>query len=225
MKKYIYLALIMFGVFAISATSYAKDKGTPSAAAQIKDVASSTGNAIKDGVSGAATAVGNAIDTGKQMVKEGVHVVDTSSNFRLMYNDVKGGIAGLASALKVGAEHVYIVLCKQQVVKAVSDLILILLLFGLAYWFYRLARNTYNSHLKMCGYDPANAKDSAYRIDLDDSAKGVASVILGIVAVALCIAGIGAFAVNYIEMITGFVNPEYGAMSTIMDFAKQAVGK
>lgn len=223
MKRIMYIALLMFGVFAISATSYAQ-KGQPSTAAQIKDVASSTVKSVKEGVGEAVKTVGNVADTVGAAVKAGVKTVDTSGNFRLMYNDVKSGIAGIASALKVGAEHVYYVLCKQQVVKAISDLLLTLLLFSLAYALYRIARNTYSAHLKQCGYDAANAKNSNYNVDIDDSAKGIASVFLSVFAAAAVIGAVATFCCNYQEMITGFVNPEYGAMSTIFDFMKSATG-
>jgi acyl-coenzyme A synthetase/AMP-(fatty) acid ligase len=59
-------------------------------------------------------------DSAVQSVKE----VDTSSTFKSMYSDFKQGIVALASSLKVGAEHVYGVLVRQQVVYAIVYLAL-----------------------------------------------------------------------------------------------------
>jgi hypothetical protein len=224
MKKFITVALLFILSIGMSNVSFAKQKHGTTAADQIEQVASDGSKAIGNAVSATTKAVGNAIDSGKAAVKTGVAVVDTSSNFRMMYNDVKSGIAGLASALKIGAEHVYIVIVKQQVVHAVSNLILVLILMGLAYFLYNQSRKTYKAHLVQCGYKEGD-KSSNNNIDLDDSAKGVASVILGVLSAIALICGIGVFCTSYDTIIMGFINPEYGAMKDIMDFVKSATGK
>jgi len=224
MKKFITGALLVILSIGFTTSTYAKKHGT-TAADQIEQVASAGTTAIGNAASSATKAVGNAIDSGKAAVKTGIAVVDTSSNFRIMYNDVKSGIAGLANGLKVGAEHVYIVLVKQQVVKAVSDLILVIILFVLAYIFYTQARKTYTSHLTQCGYKPDGSGKASYNIDLDDSAKGVTSVFLGAASAIAVIAATVMFCNSYNEIIGGFINPEYGAMKDIIEFVRNATGK
>ena len=139
-----------------------------------------------------------------------------------MYNDVKSGIAGLASALKIGAEHVYIVIVKQQIVKAISDLLVVLILITVSIVLYNKCRKTYDEHLKLAGWD---GKSRASNIDLDDTAKGVTSIFLGVGCAIALVAGIICFCINYNEIIMGFVNPEYGAMGDIITFVRNATGK
>lgn len=94
MKHLLLIAIItMFGFSTADATS-------------VSDV----GKAVVAVADSATTAIGN-----------GVAFVDTSSLYKQIYTDVKYGLAGLADGLKVGVEHVYIVLVKQQVVKSVTD--------------------------------------------------------------------------------------------------------
>jgi hypothetical protein len=221
MKKLITVALLFILSIGFTTNSYAQNHGT-TVADQIEQVASSGTKAIGDAVSSTTKAVGDAIDSGKLAVKTGIDVVDTSSNFRIMYNDVKSGIAGLANGLKVGAEHVYIVLVKQQIVKAVSNLILVIILFTLGYILYVQSRKTYNSHLVQCGYKPDGTGKNSYNIDLDESAKGPTSVALGFGSAFAIIAATIFFCSTYNEIIGGFINPEYGAMKDIIEFVRNA---
>ena len=225
MKKFITVALLFILSIGMSNVSFAKQKHGTTAADQIEQVASDGTKAIGDAVSATTKAVSNAYDSGKVAVKTGIGVVDTSSNFRVMYNDVKSGIAGLANGLKVGAEHVYIVLVKQQIVKAVSNLILVIILFSLGYIFYVQSRKTYKSHLEQCGYKPDGSGKISYNIDLDDSAKGITSVLLGAASAIAVIAATVVFCNSYNEIIGGFINPEYGAMKDIIEFVRNATGK
>ena len=168
--------------------------------------------------------VGNAIDSGKTAVKSGIAFTDTSSNFKNIYNDVKSGISGLASALKVGVEHVYLVLVKQQIVHAISSLLLFLIIFTLSIVLYNLSRKSYKEHLIQCGYE-VGKPSTAYNIDIDDSAKGVASIIMGVLSGVALLISICVLASSYDKIIMGFVNPEYGAMQDIIEFVKNATGK
>lgn len=224
MKKFITVALLFILSTVFTTSTYAKKHGT-TAADQIEQVATDGTKAIGNAVSATTKAVGNAIDSGKAAVKTGIGVVDTSGNFRMMYNDVKSGIAGLANGLKVGAEHVYMVLVKQQVVHAVSNLILVILFITLSAILSNLSRKTYKAHMIQCGYDEKDAKNSNYRIDLDDSAKGIASVVLVVMSAIALIIGVVVLISSYDSIIMGFINPEYGAMKDILDFVKSAAGK
>lgn len=119
----------------------------------------------------------------------------TSVTFTKVYKDVKGAIEGLASGLKVGATHVYLVLVKQQYINAWIWIILggvgiilaitgVILLFG--------------------------------KEEIDDM-RGIPGIILGILGLAfffICICNLDA-------IITGFANPEYGALKEIIKLVHQ----
>lgn len=172
MKKFVLLSIFLMGLFI---NSYAQDK-------------------ILEKVS-------TMIDTGKQMVKDGVATVDTSSNFKQIYSDVKTGIMALASSLKVGAEHVYGVLVKQQIVYAVVYLIF-LLISGF------LINNFINKY-----------KDPKEEWTDSDAPSG-----LGILRIIQVVFGIILFLIgicNIDNIIMGFVNPEYGAIEKILDLVKK----
>lgn len=114
-----------------------------------------------------------------------------------VYSDVKEGLKGLGSALKVGSEHVYSVLVKQQIVQAVTDLILILIVITTAFPLFKLLKY-------ICQHD-----------DLDEIfGVLVFSVFLCIGWVVVVVIGLA----HINQIVTGFVNPEYGALKDIMDF-------
>ena len=123
----------------------------------------------------------------------------TALTLNKVYEDVKEGIQGLAVALKAPAEHVYEIVIKQQVVKSVSYLttwlILLLPLFTINWWLKKIRNSTY-------------ANEDGWIAGL---------VFLGLIPVCISIIGL---AVTSSEIITGFVNPEYGAIKDIMSFIK-----
>lgn len=121
--------------------------------------------------------------------------------FARVYGDVKAGIVGLASALKVGAEHVYKVIVKQQVVNAITNLLIVLVLLVLCLRLWSMHRTA----------------ASKYGRDWDDYASAVVPLLgtlaLGIIAIIL-------FIIDANSIVMGFVNPEYGAMKDILEFVK-----
>ena len=123
-------------------------------------------------------------------------VTDSTLTFLKVYEDVKGGILGLAEALKTPAEHVYEVLVKQQVINAWSGLIFIIVMLILLFLSIR--------YLKACNNDP----------DINDLTVPV--VLLIIVSILTFVALIG----TGLDILTGFFNPEYGAIKDIVDFIK-----
>ena len=70
---------------------------------------------VKKGVSD----VKETISEAKKSVDTALSQIDTSSVTNRLYSDIRGGITALASGLKVGAEHVYIILVKQQIVNSI----------------------------------------------------------------------------------------------------------
>lgn len=135
-------------------------------------------------------------DSAIQSVKE----VDTSSTFKAMYSDFKQGIVALASSLKVGAEHVYMVLVRQQVVYAIVYLALCIISFLLIL-----------NWLKK------------YKDDKEEWTNGDEPTGLGIVRFIQIIAALVMFGFGIFHMesiMTGFINPEYGAIKDITEMVK-----
>jgi hypothetical protein len=150
---------------------------------------------------GVGETVSNAIDSTKAAVKEGISVIDTSSNFKTIYTDIKDGISALASGLKVGAEHVYGVLVKQQVINAITYLILGIISLILMLNFIK-----------------------RYKDPKEDWGNDEWPTFLGIIRffqiVIACVLLIG-FLFSIDNIVMGFGNPEYGAIETIIDIVKE----
>lgn len=130
-----------------------------------------------------------------------VNKPDTSAiTFGKVYNDVKGALSGLANGLKVGAEHVYIVLVRQQVIQAyiyisigIIGIILWVINIFMIRWFVK------------------------EKLDADDYGALVAIMfVLGILGTILFLVGL----FNIDVIFTGFANPEYGAIHEILKVAK-----
>jgi hypothetical protein len=151
-------------------------------------------------VNSAKQAVNETIDSTKKAVSDGTKFVDTSSNFKMIYNDVKSNIAGLASALKVGAEHVYLVLVKQQIVYSIVWLILTILSVFILKYIIKITKWAYETKV-------INLNNEGITLGL------VFGWIGSIVYLLIVIFHLD-------TMITGFVNPEYGAIMDIVNFVK-----
>lgn len=140
------------------------------------------------------------VDSAKQAVKETTTFVDTSSNFKMLYSDLKTGLSALAESLKVGAEHVYIILVKQQVVNSITWLIvgvIPLLIFII------FSKSMFNWAYKNNG-----------------ESEGFSWFVFVIFLLATIIPGILTL-INAQEIVMGFINPEYGAIMDIINFVKK----
>ena len=158
------------------------------------------GQTVASVIDSTKSVVSNAIDSTKTAVKKGIGIVDTSSNFKMVYTDIKDGITALALGLRVGAEHVYMVLVKQQIVYAIVHLIIgLFALFLIVNW--------------INGYKDTKQKWS----------DGEAPTGLGIIKlIQIFIAGVMliVFLFHIDNIVMGFVNPEYGAIQEIIDIVK-----
>lgn len=152
-----------------------------------------------------AKAVTTVVDGTIVKSKEVANSIDTSRLSKQVYSDVKQALVGLGQALKVGAEHVYKVLVMQQVVKAIEWTILGLVPFLLLLVFGKAS-------LRWANKDEGTADD-----------QGVRVLITCIFWIA-CLIGMIIFVFHVNTIVTGFVNPEYGAMLDIMDFIKTIKG-
>lgn len=153
--------------------------------------------------------ISNGIDSAKVAVSETVTTIDTSSNFKLMYNDIKSTLATLATSLKVGAEHVYGVLIKQQIAISITNIFIYLLQIIILIIFIKIGLKLYNNHKKE---HPHN--------DLIESTVGFTSITIFILTSILSIIFMVFILDSFSETITGFVNPEYGAIKEIIELAK-----
>lgn len=136
-----------------------------------------------------------------------VSIPDTGKvTMSVVYKDIKSAIVGLADGLKVGTEKVFVILVKQQVVIAITDLILILT-------FISLTTICFRSFLKYKNYC-YDKKHEWYKNRYDDHFEIIFSIILAIIFFVISIV----FIITDINnIITGFVNPEFGAIDRILE--------
>lgn len=136
-------------------------------------------------------------------VESTMTTIDTSSLYKQIYGDVKVAISGMADALRVGAEHVYEVLVKQQFVNSISNIVAIIGMILLLIMFYKAILYSYPKI--------DEDKDTFYDFIF------VSSTILGSITFILFIVF---FSYTIPETVTGFVNPEYGAMKELITWVK-----
>lgn len=132
-----------------------------------------------------------------------------------VYADVKAGISGLAQSLKVPATHVYEILVRQQVTYSIINILMVLGLFICCLLTARYAKITYKGHLAL--YKLRTDRTDA---DIEDTPKGVLSVILAVISIILGGAGVIVLCTTMQETVIGFTNPEYGAIKEIISFVK-----
>lgn len=117
-----------------------------------------------------------------------------------VYGDVKEGLKGLGQALKVGSEHVYVVLVRQQIVNACTWCLLLLFCFVTIF--------------PMIWYVKYLCRDD---VDCDDLFAVTALCVI----LCICWAIMAGVAISHTaDILTGFINPEYGAIKDIFEFIK-----
>lgn len=148
--------------------------------------------------------VKEVIDSTKAGISSTVKAVDTSSTFRMIYGDLKDGIFALGKSLKVGAEHVYVVFVKQQIVKAIAFLFLFILSLISGVLFYKQFGKIEFEKDRYGSKEVKEVRPFAF------------AVVFGIISVFTFLV----FIFNIDNMIMGFVNPEYGAIKDVIDFVQ-----
>lgn len=122
-----------------------------------------------------------------------------------VYEDIKAGITGLATALKTPAEHVYAILCKQQIVKAVIGIFMFLIPL-----IFIICSLRYGSFV--VDWDEWIIKDGRSQF------SPVIFFTCGIIGIIfMIIFFIGGY---HLDILQGFINPEYGAIKDIANFIK-----
>mgnify|MGYP003612622023 CR=1 FL=1 len=147
-----------------------------------------------------ALSVDSTITDIKQSTSTAINAIDTSSTFKQIYSDVKSGITGLASALKVTAEHVYGILVKQQIVNSIVYLLTLIIAILI---------------LIFC-YKEWNKIEIDLRGDPKETQPFIFTIVSGIIGITLLLV----FLFNIDTMIMGFINPEYGAIMDIINFVR-----
>lgn len=154
-----------------------------------------------------ANAVKDVLDSTINVANDVASVVDTSKVSKQLYTDIKAGIVGLAAGLKVSAEKVWDILVLQQLVYSISCLIFSLILSIVSFTFI-------NRGWKL--WKKAEEKDG-YKYDFDEGIW-CGMFILGVIILV----GSTVFtSVNLNTVITGFINPEYGAIKDIVEFVNK----
>jgi len=151
-------------------------------------------------------------DSGILFTSSPVTVINDSakSTFEIVYTDFKDAIKSIAANLKVGAEHVYKVLIRQQIVKSISYILgtiagIILLSIGIKFL------NWINNDFK----DWKKNRKSDYMDDYFHW-KIILGIVFTLVGFVCIIIGIA----NFDVIFTGLINPEYGAIEDITKFIK-----
>lgn len=148
------------------------------------------------------------VDSTTSAAKATAHLMDTSSNFKMIYTDLKDGVSALAATLKVGAEHVYEVLVKQQIVNSITNVIIYLV-------FIIVIVITIKTMDRMI---PSREYRDKNREDLEDYFP--VFLIGGIILAVAAIGGSIYFTSTINDTVMGFVNPEYGAMQQVVNFVR-----
>lgn len=114
---------------------------------------------------------------------------------------VSAAMVAIAKELKQPVEHIYAVLVRQQIVKSIADLFLFLVTIVLSYISIKAMINP------KANWDWNNNDGNIY---------SVGGFILAIISMIILIVSL----CNFNEMVTGFINPEFGAMQDIVGFFK-----
>ena len=188
MKKLLLLALLATSLSFASTTETVKETVKENADKIITESAKGLNTTYTDGKSG----VGVVYDDSKNLIS------NVYSDVKSLGPDIKGALVNIADALKTTSEKVWDILVKQQLVFSISYLITFIMAFII--WF------QFRKQLKILNTD----------LDQDGLVKEKnipIVIILGILAFADSIFA----SFHLVEMITGFVNPEYGALKNIIE--------
>jgi len=130
----------------------------------------------------------------------------------VVYRDLKVGIESMGKALKVGATHVYEVLVRQQIAKSILWVVVMIFTIVVLILAWKLSNGADWKEWN----DRSTKKNNINNAELPNG-RFIISVIFWIIGIiSLIVVGL-----HLDTMVYGFVNPEYGAMSDIVDFINQ----
>lgn len=156
-----------------------------------------------------ASTVSNLIDsataTTKSIVNSTVNgavdaknFVDTSGNFRLMYNDLKSGVLALATAFKTGAEQVLYIIGKKYFLMGIYAWTIVL--FGIIIGIVGLVKIS--------------------KIDFEKLTEGESNPLFTLFSIALIIFGFMFVICNLQDAINYTFNPQYYVLQEVIDMVK-----
>ena len=122
------------------------------------------------------------------------------------YPEVKNGLNILAKELKTSVNNVWDIIVKQQIIYSIAYLILFIT--SLFLWF------KFSKAFIIC------------KSELDENGKSIPdNVLLCIVLGSLAVVNSIISGYHVVPMLTGFFNPEYGALETIIQTSKHIIVK
>ena len=129
------------------------------------------------------------------------------ATFTTVYNDVKEAISGLADGLQVGGEHVYQVLIKQQRIIAWLWFLSLPFMIVFSILFRKCLQAGHRGYLEQI---PKESCPDWYIKDV------IFSALTGMIMMVALLA----FFLTMSDGLTGFINPEYGAIQEILELIK-----
>jgi len=192
MKKLLLLLLMVV----TSVFGYAQKRQPATAGQQLKSVADTVGKMATRAFDSTKSAVSNGVTA----IGNGINSIDTSRVSKEMYHDFRNGVIAMAEALKTGVEHVYKILVIQQYVHSIVYILIVLILV--------IVPLTYFKRMRLWASTSTTNENGAW----------IAWVLCSILPL---VAGFILFVSTATTIVTGFVNPEYGAMKDIVNMAQQ----
>jgi hypothetical protein len=141
-----------------------------------------------------------SLDSTLKQTTDVITQLDTSSNFKAIVGNTQEAVKYLAVGLKTTAENVWDILVKQQKVKSWTYLLLFLFAIIVDVLIIKVIKQTF-----------------AYVDDKENPGPYVLSVFLIIAGAVFSVYNSS----NLYPMLTGFINPEYGALKDIVEIAQQ----
>lgn len=137
----------------------------------------------------------------------------TQVTFTEVYQDIKGALAAAGDALKVGSEHVYEIMVRQQMVNSVAITIALTISSILSIYLIRMG-------FKNLKVDKARTFKDRYGEVRNGTGECVEVILPTAVGCFIGLVTLIAMSLNFQDILTGFLNPEYGAIMDIKDFIK-----
>ena len=190
MKKFLFLALLATSFSFASTTETVKETVKENADKIITESAKGLNTTYTDSKSGV-TAV---YDDGKGAIST------VYNDMKSLAPDIKSALVSIAEGLKTTSEKVWDILVKQQLVFSLSYLVLFI--SSLFLWFqFKKQYNLLQTDLD----EDNNIKDK--------------NILFTVLLALLAITDSVVSGLHMVDMITGFVNPEYGALKNIIEVA------
>lgn len=165
----------------------------------------------------------NAIE---KVYKDGTKVVEKVYDAGVkVAPKIEKALESLGTSLKVGADKVWILLVRQQMVWSIC--FLLLTLASIANWIIWIRRALSKKGLVERPYTFKESKDRGYSYETNTEKSGMEFIDTNnsnlkwfiYVHLIICVVLSSLSFYHFTDMLTGFINPEFGAMKTIAEIA------